>query len=194
MDHVAEESKAVGAAVVSDCGVIKGLTLGGAKKMGKLANGGSLLVVTGGGGPNGAACSTTHYDSSLECASTLAEQPTSDNEALFHGANWTIFGVWVLIWVQILRHFASCFGLIFLSNGCAGCWVKDKDHQVQINKMLKQVHFEPLFSFVSLVFGLIFGGKWLAAGWLYRHRLEQLYLLAGTGDLAGGSRLGSDLH
>ena len=49
--------------------------------------GGSLLVVTGGGGPNGAACSTTHYDSSLECASALAEQPTADSKALFHGAN-----------------------------------------------------------------------------------------------------------
>jgi hypothetical protein len=92
MDHVAAESKAAGAAVVSDCGAIKGLTLGAAKKFGKLANtGGSLLVVTGGGGPNAPACATTHYDSSLECTSFLADdqQPIGSDahsDALFRGA------------------------------------------------------------------------------------------------------------
>ena len=37
-----------------------------------------MLVVTGGGGPNGAACATTHYDSSLACTAGVTGCWASD--------------------------------------------------------------------------------------------------------------------
>ena len=89
MASVEEEARAAGAGVVSDCGRLAGLTLGEARTLGKLPHGGALLVFTGGGGANAAACATTHYDSSLECVSALAQQSTNEEASpLFRGC-WT---------------------------------------------------------------------------------------------------------
>ena len=45
----------------------------------RLAGGGAMLVITGSGGANGAACATTHYDSSLECTSLRGAEPDAED-------------------------------------------------------------------------------------------------------------------
>ena len=58
---------------------------------------------------NGAACATTHYDSSLACTAGIAGDEQASGGAETEAALFT------------------------------GCWASDKGHDVQIQKMLKQL-------------------------------------------------------
>jgi hypothetical protein len=125
LKHVVSEATAAGANVVQDCSKLAGLTLGGALELGKLSGGGSMLVFTGGGGPNAAACATTHYESSLECTSALLSEPADiGSAAAAPGGEASGSGGGAGAGALPLFH---------------GCWTTDKDHEKQINKMLKQL-------------------------------------------------------
>jgi len=67
MDAVNKALAAAGVRNLQSCGSLKGLTYGGAKKLGALPGGGALLAITGPSGRDGTACSSGNYDPSQAC-------------------------------------------------------------------------------------------------------------------------------
>jgi hypothetical protein len=74
MDAVTSLVRTAKITTISDCATLKGLTLGAARALGALPDGGALLVITGTGSASGAACAKSHYDATLECYGESKQQ------------------------------------------------------------------------------------------------------------------------
>lgn len=117
--------------IVDDCGALKGLTYGDAKRFAALPGGGALLAVLGPTPPSGQACSNGNYDSSLTCVDSLSDKvlESCGNTTGMHTLDSAVVDA-------CTSHLAAGAPSVALGRRSFDCWKSSGKSQIAVDRLL----------------------------------------------------------